>query len=385
MKEKVVKLFVIGDVTVDHLYFLERIPRAGEEATPIRSTLIPGGAGGSLAYYAAQLGHQVTLGARVGNDAFQEVALSKLRAVGVDLSAIQKDENTLTSTITIMVTPDAERSMISAGGANRNLDAAELPKKDIETSDALIISAYALVSGMQREYTVKAMQIAQKQNIPIFIDLGTGAVNTAGTKLLEIVKSADYLLMNQLELSRITGQTSISDALEGLHAQGVHNVVVKVGSMGAIVWTPEESELIEGYEIDGVADSTGAGDGFTAAFAHAILQGYDMKRAAQYANVVGAMVATHIGAQSAKISHENILERIQERYAKASVNQNISSEPKPVKVVQAPSKPVPAPQAALIEPTDVIEPEVVKTLEPEGVPQGVKAAPVKKTRVKAKA
>jgi ribokinase len=95
-----VKLFVIGDVTVDHLYFLERIPCAGEEAMPIRSTLIPGGAGGSLAYYAAQLGHQVMLGARVGNDPFQEVALSKLKTVGVDLSAIQKDQNTLTSTIT---------------------------------------------------------------------------------------------------------------------------------------------------------------------------------------------------------------------------------------------------------------------------------------------
>jgi ribokinase len=383
-----VKLFVIGDVTVDHLYFLERIPRAGEEAMPIRSTLIPGGAGGSLAYYAAQLGHQVTLGARVGNDPFQEVALSKLKAVGVDLSAIQKDENTLTSTITIMVTPDAERSMISAGGANRNLDAAELPKKVIEESDAMILSAYALVSGMQREYTVKAMQLAQKQKIPIFIDLGTGAVNTAGTKLLEIVKSADYLLMNQLELARITGQTSISDALEGLHAQGVHNVVVKVGSMGAIVWTPEESELIEGYEIDGVADSTGAGDGFTAAFAHAILLGYDMKRAAQYANVVGALVATNIGAQSAKISHQNILERVEERYGKEpSIAQKSVDSPKPAKVpsrpVQSeslkpePIKPQAMPEPLLIEPPAVSKPEVVKEAP-------AKETPVKKTRVKAK-
>jgi ribokinase len=378
-----VKLFVIGDVTVDHLYFLERIPRAGEEAMPIRSTLIPGGAGGSLAYYAAQLGHQVTLGARVGNDPFQEVALSKLKAVGVDLSAIQKDENTLTSTITIMVTPDAERSMISAGGANRNLDAAELPKKVIEDSDAMILSAYALVSGMQREYTVKAMQLAQKQKIPVFIDLGTGAVNTAGTKLLEIVKSADYLLMNQLELARITGHTSISDALEGLHAQGVHNVVVKVGSMGAIVWTPEESELIEGYEIDGVADSTGAGDGFTAAFVHAILLGYDMKRAAQYANVVGAIVATHVGAQGAKISHHNILERVEERYGKQSstVHKPVDS-PKPVKISSRLVQPEPVKLQTMPEPLLIESPAVSK-------PEVVKAAPAKetpvKTRVKAKA
>jgi ribokinase len=295
----------------------------------------------------------------------------------VDLSAIQKDQNTLTSTITIMVTPDAERSMISAGGANRNLDAAELPKKAIEDSDAMIISAYALVSGMQREYTVKAMQLAQKQKIPVFIDLGTGAVNTAGTKLLEIVKSADYLLMNQLELARITGQISISDALEGLHAQGVHNVVVKVGSMGAIVWTPEESELIEGYEIDGVADSTGAGDGFTAAFAHAILQGYDMKRAAQYANVVGALVATHIGAQAAKISHENILERLEQRYGKqASTSQKPVGSPKTAsdpQAAKAPGKPVAQPEPLLIEPQASSELEAVKPV------------PVKKARVKTKA
>jgi ribokinase len=305
-----VKLYVIGDVTVDHLYFLSKLPGPGEDVSPTRSTLIPGGAGGTIAYYLARLGHEVTLAARVGDDPFQALALRHLREANVNLTQVQQDRNAMTSTITIMVTPDAERAMISSGGANRNLDAAELKKKDIESADGLVVSAYSLIGGAQREFAVKAIDTAKKADVPVFIDLGTGAVNAAGAKLLESVKGADYLLMNQLELLRITEASSISDALEGLHQRGVNNVVIKVGAMGSIVWTPTETELLEGYEIDGVVDSTGAGDAFTAAFASAVLSGLDMKRAARYANVAGAMVATNVGAQSTPLSHQTILEHL---------------------------------------------------------------------------
>jgi ribokinase len=316
-----VKFYVIGDVTVDHIYFLKKLPGPGEDVSPTRSTLLPGGAGGTIAYYLARLGHEVTLAARVGDDPFKELALKRLREAKVNLSAVQEDPNINTSTITIMVTPDAERAMISSGDANRNLDAAELKKKDLESTDALVVSAYSLIGGAQREFAVKAIDTAQKAQIPVFIDLGTGAVNTAGTKLIDTVKTADYLLMNQLELQRITEVDSISEALEGLHQRGVNTVIVKVGAMGSIVWTPTETELLEGYEIDGVVDSTGAGDAFTAAFASAILMGYDIKRAARYANVAGALIATSVGAQSATLTHADILERLHE---------NVDAEPKPL-------------------------------------------------------
>jgi ribokinase len=305
-----VKFYVIGDVTVDHLHFLDRIPSGGEEVTPNRSTLLPGGAGGTIAYYLARLGHKVTLAARVGADPFKEVALRHLKAEGVDMSAVQEDPEALTSTITILVTPDAERAMISSGGANRNLDAAQLKRKDVENSDALVVSAYSMIGGLQREFAIKAIAAAKKAGVPVFVDLGTGAVNAAGTKLMEAVKGTDYLLMNQLELQRITGREGISEALEGLRDQGVHQVVVKVGALGSIFWTPTETELLEGYDVDGVVDSTGSGDAFTAAFAHALLSGYDIRQSARYANIAGALVATTTGAQAAQLTHQDLVARL---------------------------------------------------------------------------
>ncbi len=365
------KLFVIGDVTVDHIHFLERIPSAGEDATPIRSALLPGGAGGTLAYYAAALGHEVSLAARVGADPFRVVALENVIKAGVNLDALQTDAERMTSTVTILVTKNAERTMISATGANRHLDAAHLEENAIRQSAAVVISAYALMEGAQREYTLQAMRIARAASVPIFIDLGTGAVNAAGTSLLEAVKGADYLLMNQLELFRITGEDNISMALEGLKAQGLKTVVIKVGALGAILWTPAESELLEGYSVPDVVDTTGAGDGFTAAFAHAVLSGYALPDAVRYANVAGALVATGIGAQGGVVTDADILERLG------------GGQP----TTKAPAK---KPKTAKLEPALLSEKPLevklleVKPLEPVAVEALLEiAAPVKRTRKKA--
>ncbi len=377
------KFYVIGDVTVDHMHFLERIPVAGEDITPSRTVLLPGGAGGTMAYHAACLGHSVTLAARVGQDPFADVALENLKKSGVQLNALQFDGSVMTSTVTILVTEGAERTMISASGANRYLDVGQINSKPLTSSDAVIISAYALITGAQREYTLNAMQQAKKANIPVFIDLGTGAVNAAGTSLLEMVKSADYLLMNQLELFRITGENSISEALENLEALGLQTVVIKVGALGAILWTPRESELLEGYAVENVLDTTGAGDAFTVAFAHAVLSNFTLSRAVAYANIAGAMAAQAIGAQGATLNHaqivEHLLEREAEKAARVLAKQTRSGKrikPKdtslatPIKVVATkapapvPSKPpvptkVPS-QSLETPPAPIVEPEEPK-------------------------
>ncbi|GAA5500939.1 putative sugar kinase YdjH [Deinococcus xinjiangensis] len=299
------KFYVIGDVTVDHLYHLEHLPTPGADISPRRSTMQPGGAGGTISVTLARLGHSVTLAARVGDDPFAEYALAQVRESGVSESAIQRDADHLTSTITVMQTPGGERAMISDGAANRQLDPAKLKKKDIEGADALIISAYSLTEGPQRDYSLKAIETAKaaKKPVPVFIDLGSGAVNKVGTKLVQDVVGADYLTLNQNELLALTGTHSLSTALTQLGKAGVNNVAVKVGKRGSVVWTPEETELVDAVPPEKpVLDSTGAGDTFTAAFAHAILSGQSLAQAARAANAAGALAATAVGAQSQEIT-----------------------------------------------------------------------------------
>lgn len=299
------KFYVIGDVTVDHLYHLNKLPRPGEEVTPLRASMKPGGAGGTIAVTLARLGHTVTLAACVGDDPFADYALSRVRESGVNEAAIQRSASHLTSTITLMQTADGQRTMISDGAANRQLDPSKLKKKDVEACDALIVNAYSLIEGPQREFTLQAVEYARsaKKPVPVFTDLGTGAVNKVGTGLREEALNSDYLTLNQHELQALTGTRSISAALKQLGEAGAQKVVVKVGKMGSIIWTPTETELVDAVPPEGaVVDSTGAGDTFTATFAHAILSGGSMAESARAANAAGALAATGFGAQEHPIT-----------------------------------------------------------------------------------
>lgn len=293
------KFYVIGDITVDHLYHLDHLPAAGEEMAPTRAIMQPGGSGGTISVTLARLGHSVTLAARVGQDPFADFALSAIRSSGVLQTAVQRDAEALTSTITVMQTPDGKRAMISYGAANRQLDPSKLKKKDIDTANALVLSAYSLIDGPQRDYALKAIELAQKSKVPVFLDLGTGAVNAVGMGLLDTAVSVEYLLLNQHELLALTGTHSISAALATLGARGTKRVVVKVGAMGSIVWTADETELVDAVRVsEEIIDSTGAGDSFVAAFAHAVLSGKSMAQAAKIGNAAGVLSATTLGAQS---------------------------------------------------------------------------------------
>ncbi|GGM97830.1 sugar kinase [Thermus composti] len=300
------RFFVLGDISVDLLFFLERIPEPGEEVPSRRALMKPGGAGGTLAAQLASLGHRVFLAGRVGKDPFAELALSRVREVGVDLRYLQEDPDHTTSSVLILVVPGGERAMVSAEGASRHLDPSLFKPRFLDQADAVVLSAYALVGGPSRSYAVAVLEAARKRELPIFADLGTGAVRAAGAELLKYLRGVSWLLMNQAELLALTGATSLSQGVARLRAEGFSHLAIKVGAMGSIVVTPEGEELLEPFPIEDIVDSTGAGDAYTAVFAHAILEGKSPIEAGRLANLAGALAATGLGAQGRLIRLEDL-------------------------------------------------------------------------------
>lgn len=308
------KLLVVGDATVDQMYFVESLPEAGGEVTALRAVMEPGGAGGTIATALARLGHDVSIATRVGTGPFSTLAMRHVTASGVDISLVQRDEQHQTSSVTILITPDTQRTMISAVGASRYLDSAALEPATVRDRDALVMSAYSLVAGPQREYAVQALGYAAEAGVTTFVDMGSGAVNALQGRLLPLLRDVDYVLMNERELFTLSGESSISDAVANLRSRGIQQLIVKVGEMGSIVVTPSLTELVEALEVDDVVDTTGAGDYYTAAFAHAVLGGNDLLEAAWLGNVAGALNTTRVGAQSYPLDRASL-----ERHAHAGV------------------------------------------------------------------
>ncbi|WP_456445996.1 carbohydrate kinase family protein [Deinococcota bacterium DY0809b] len=300
------RFFVIGDVSVDLMYFVDAMPGPGEETPAQRALIKPGGAAATVAANLASLGHKVALAARVGTGPFREAALVNLKRVGVDLGHLQEDEERPTSSILVFVIAGGERTMVSSASASRHLDAAAFKARALDQVDAVVVSAYALAGGPSREYTLKVLAAAAKRQLPVFADLGTGAIRAAGEHLLEDLRGVDYLLMNQHELAALTGEASISGGVQRLRVYGIERAVVKLGALGSMVVTPETEALVEPHVVDDVIDSTGAGDAYTAAFAATVMEGRDLLEAARRANVAGALVATHVGAQGYLVKPEDL-------------------------------------------------------------------------------
>lgn len=311
------RFFVVGDATVDQMYFVDSLPEPGGETTATRALMRPGGAGGTVAMALASLGNEVRIATRVGSGPFADLALSNLVETGVDLSLVQHDAERQTSSVTLLVTPDTQRTMISALGASRYLDAASLLPEQVAAADAVVMSAYSLVSGPQREYSVKTLEYAREAGLKTFMDMGSGAIPALRDRLLSIIRQVDYMLMNEHELYRLTGENSISSAVAWLRSGGVDNVIVKVGEMGSIVITPDFTELVDAFDVDDVLDSTGAGDYYTAAFAHGVMQGYDLLHAARIGNVAGGLNTTRIGAQGYRLDRAAV-DRFAEEMEKAA-------------------------------------------------------------------
>jgi ribokinase len=106
------------------------------------------------------------------------------------------------------------------------------------------------------------------------------------------------LTPNEHEATLLAGQSgqTIEQAARSLLAMGVGAVVATLGAQGAMIMTSSSKQVVAGFRVKAV-DTTAAGDAFTAALACALARGDEMATAVRFANAVGALTVTKIGAQ----------------------------------------------------------------------------------------
>lgn len=99
-----------------------------------------------------------------------------------------------------------------------------------------------------------------------------------------VFASLQALKLNESEARILAGGVEP----ERLRALGVPEVVVTLGSAGALLVTESVAERIPPVPVEGAIDPTGAGDSFSAAYVHARAKGAGPVEAARSANAIAA-------------------------------------------------------------------------------------------------
>jgi ribokinase len=96
---------------------------------------------------------------------------------------------------------------------------------------------------------------------------------------------------------KITDDDSAMKAAHKIREMGVKNVIVTLGSKGALLSTPALCEIIPSPGVEAI-DTTAAGDVFNGALAVAVAEGKTLRDAVIFACNAAAISVTRIGAQS---------------------------------------------------------------------------------------
>ena len=80
-----------------------------------------------------------------------------------------------------------------------------------------------------------------------------------------------------------------------------------MGEAGCYIKTSERELRLPAYDVE-VVDATGAGDAFVAGFLAGVIQDWDLEQMGRFANAVGALCVTAIGATTGVKSLSETLE-----------------------------------------------------------------------------
>ena len=168
-----------------------------------------------------------------------------------------------TGTCLVLIGPNGERTMAPDAGANDALAEDDLDAELLGDGGHLHVSGYSLLRDGSRPAARAAMGRASRSGMTVSVDPSSSALLSAG--FLDHAEGVGLLLPNAPEAHALTGHSDPETAARAL-AERVGEVVVTLGSGGAL-WTNGEDVLRAAAEpVDIVEDSTGAGDAFAAGF-----------------------------------------------------------------------------------------------------------------------
>ena len=289
------KIVVIGSINTDMVVRSSQLPFPGQTLMGHSFQTTGGGKGANQAVAAARLGAEVSLIARIGDDAFGKMSIENFKKENINIENIYTDRDAPSGVAFIVVDDKGENIIVVAPGANATLN-----EKDIQDAEDVIKKADIILFQLEIPMSTVAegIKLAKKHNRMVMLNPAPAASIPK-----EILQSVDIITPNQTETLVLTG-IAVNDAITAqhacnvLHGMGVLTVIVTMGEQGAYISSDNYHGLIPGFTAGVVIDTVAAGDTFCGGLAIALAEGKSLKDAVQFANAAAALSVTKVGAQA---------------------------------------------------------------------------------------
>jgi adenosine kinase len=260
-----------------------------------------GGCAGNIAYNLRMLGGNPLIMATVGDD-YQPYA-DRLQRLRIPETHIRRVQNTFTAQA--FITTDLDDNQITAfhpGAMNYSHLNHVNDAKEVRLG---------ILAPDGREGMLEHAREYHEAGIPFVFDPGQGLPMFSGEELLEFVRMADYVAVNDYEARLLQEKTGKS--IEDL-ARMVKAVVVTLGAEGSSIFANGNVIRIPTARPEAVLDPTGCGDAYRAGLLYGIAQDYDWASTGRLASLLGAMKIASRGGQNHVATRDEIGSRYRQAF-----------------------------------------------------------------------
>ncbi|MEV4170927.1 PfkB family carbohydrate kinase [Nonomuraea sp. NPDC049709] len=288
-------LLIIGDVVTD-VVALHGSPVMSGTDTAADIVLRPGGSGANTAAWAACLGAEVHLLAKLGYDS-SEWHTTELVKTGVH-PHVTVDPTHPTAVVIAMVDKSGERSMLTNRGAGSLISEADWDPSLLTGVARLHLSGYVLFAEPGLRLARRAMADAAAAGVTISIDpASTGPLREFGVERFTRETAPTGLIIPNLDEALLLSGATTAERAAVVLSERYGTAVVKLGADGALAAVDGAVVATAQGVSTEVVDSTGAGDAFAAGYLAATLRGYGVQAGLEAGCRAGAECVAQVGGR----------------------------------------------------------------------------------------
>ncbi len=184
-----------------------------------------------------------------------------------------------------------------------------------EIPDSYKKAKYIFLANIDPEIQIEVMDSMENPEL-IVMDTMNLWIEIKKDKLIEAIKKANILILNDGEARALFKTPNLVKAAKQALALGPKAVIIKKGEHGSLLFTNEEHFNCPGYPLENAIDPTGCGDSFGGSFIGYYSKTKNLRKAMVYASVIASFNAEGFGLNNLKkISKEDIEKRYNEMIA----------------------------------------------------------------------
>ena len=242
----------------------------------------------------SQLGNEVGFIGKVNADNLGQKYEEGLVKEKVQYFYSKKKEISPTGTCLILITPDAERTMVTFLGIAGKINKQDIDDKVINESEIIFLEGYLWDEGEPKSAFDKAMSHSNTRAMSLSDQF---CVERHKANFLDLVQNKlDVTFANEQEIKSLIDAKNFEEVIVFGRQLGKLLIVTR-GEKGSIAISKDEVIECNSKKDLKIVDLTGAGDLFAAGFLHGYINDHSIKNSLEKGTKMSSKIIQKIGAR----------------------------------------------------------------------------------------